>query len=362
MLRMVSIPKSVKKIALFSTMTNQVNQEAKAFEPVTKTPSTIHLESARRLHLPTYQEMLQRDRKVYDFWNENESTLEEAWKEWNKNDEEAVALPALDASIISPKLRAAVEAVWKDPSSENERIIKELWEEVAPGVFAIQFFDLEELTKLRQWFDTCAASGIPVRPPYGIVLNRKGMMTDPKSVGYLAAPDFQTFYRLLIDEYIRPFGRLFFPENIRESDDSHTFSFSIQYQGADGGDKSIRHHTDASTLTFNMNMDSSKTWSGSSLIFMHPDRQSTTEVHWKPGYAIMHLGQTMHAALPIESGTRSNWVIWTMGKGANGAYGNPLLSLGDECYPEEYQMTPEQRWTKPDPFGKIDYGNRWSPF
>ena len=360
----LNLPKSFQKLALFSTMTPNSSTTTSALA----TPSNVAmgttsaLERARQLQLPTREEMLRRDGKVYDFWNHNEDTLERAWEEWNQHDQKALDLPKIDSSIINPKLRQAVEAAWKNPTPENEAAIKELWEEVAPGVYAIQFFDLEELHKLRQWFDTTAEAGIPTRPPYGIVLNRKGMMIDPRSVGYLAAPDFQTFYKLLVDEYVRPLGRLFFPEHIRETDDSESFAFSIQYQGEAGGDKSIRHHTDASTVTFNLNLDSTKTWTGSSLVFIDRER-GNHEVTWSPGYAVMHLGKSMHAAYPIQSGTRSNWVIWTFAEGGGGGYGrmNPLASDGG-CYPEEYQMSAEERWTKPAPVEGKPWMNRWSPF
>ena len=76
----------------------------------------------------------------------------------------------------------------------------------------------------------------------------------------------------------------------------------------------------------------------------------------------MHLGKSMHAALPIESGTRSNWVIWTMGKNGGHGYGSPLISAEDGTYPTEHQLTPEQRWTKPDSAVSPTYYDRWSPF
>lgn len=322
--------------------------------------STSALENARNLHLPSLEEMLRRDNKVYDFWNHNEALLEKAWKEWNQ--EEGQSLPKLDGSLINPKLREAVEAAWENPSVENEAAIRDLWEEVAPGVYAIQFLDLQQISKLRQWFDTTREAGIPTRPPHGIVLNRKGAMIDPRSVGYLAAPDFQSFYQMLVNDYVRPISRVLFPEHIRETDDDQSFAFSIQYQGTQGGDRALRHHADASTVTFNINLDQTQTWSGSSLVFF--TEQGEQEVSWAPGIAVMHLGQTIHAALPIVSGTRSNWVIWTMGKqGGQGAYGsNPLVSE-DGRYPPEYQLTPEQRWTRPETIlDKDSLGDRWSPF
>jgi len=313
--------------------------------------------------------MLRRDQKVYDFWNHNDQVLEEAWKEWQSTDQYK-ALPKLDESLIHPKLRTVVDSIWKsvksgddmDKVAAQELVLKELFDEVAPGVYSVQFLDLEKVHVIRQWFDAGAESGIPIRPPYGIVLNRKGFMMDPRSVGYWAAPDFQKFYKdILIDSYIRPISRLFFPDSIVATDDSETFGFSIQYQV--GGDESIRHHTDAGTVTFNINLDPEQLWTGSSLYFWDSLNGGGTRytVDWAPGKAVMHLGRTLHAALPIESGIRNNIVIWTMGKDYGGrGYGGPLTSE-DGKYHEDYQLTREERWTKPEGSAEKAW-DRWSPF
>ena len=42
--------------------------------------------------------------------------------------------------------------------------------------------------------------------------------------------------------------------------------------------------------------------------------------------AIMHLGKTLHAALPIESGIRNNIVVWNMGNDGGRGYGGPLTT------------------------------------
>ena len=339
------------------------------------------LAQARALQVPSRDAVLRRDMSVYDFWNTNEALLEDAWKEWQETDPVAKTLPPLDASLIHPTVRQAVEAIWiikenhdvnKETSDDDtimaeqieslEQTLKGLWKEVAPGVYAAQFLDLSQIHKLQAWFEAAAESGIPVRPPYGIVLNRKGFMMDERSVGFWAAPAIQEFYqRILMDQYIRPLGRVFFPDSIIESDDNGSFAFSIQYQV--GGDESIRHHTDASTMTFNLNLDDEKTWTGSYLYFwetLNGGKRFTVE--WEPGMAVMHLGKTLHAAVPIESGTRSNWVIWTTPrKGGLGSYGSSPLTDGQGKYPPEYQLSPEQRWTKVPPPTEKPY-DRWSPF
>ncbi|MEM1009861.1 MAG: hypothetical protein AAGJ35_12765 [Myxococcota bacterium] len=60
--------------------------------------------------------MLRRDHAVYDFWNQNDKVLEEAWKEWQTTSEYK-ALPKLDSSLIHPKLREVVDGIWKSVES-----------------------------------------------------------------------------------------------------------------------------------------------------------------------------------------------------------------------------------------------------
>ena len=212
------------------------------------------LKRARSLVLPSRDEMLRRDPTVSAFWNLNQDTLREAWEEWDGQE----TLPELSESLIDAKLRERVAAAWEDPSTEKSLV--ELFREVAPGVFQFQFFDPEKLSDLRKYLDAASEAQIPTRPPYGIVLNRKGFMLDQRSEGSLAAPRFQSFYKTVMDKYMRPLGRLLWPETTGY--DSQTFGFSIQWQApekdASGGgstDTNIRQHTDASSVTLNLNIN-----------------------------------------------------------------------------------------------------------
>lgn len=178
-------------------------------------------------------------------------------------------------------------------------------------------------------------------------------MIDPRSIGYLAIPQFQAFYRDLMDTYMRPMGRLFFPQYIQAQDDSETFGFSIQYQPTT--DNSIRGHSDSSSLTLNINLNipnGDESWEGSSLYFVDRSTGKKNLVNFAPGVAIMHLGAIPHAALPITSGERSNLVLWLYGKGGRRAH---------YPYRPEEQMSREERWTKPaqDSCEPLD---RWTPF
>ena len=152
------------------------------------------LTQARALTLPSRQAVLERDASVSDFWNSNRKLLEEAWKEWELETKEELFI--LDETLFAPKLRTAINNAWENPEVENT--VADLWEEIIPGVYTAQFFDLERLKDLRKYLETAASSQIPARPPYGIQLNRFGVMLDPRSEGYLAAPNFQIFYNTMM--------------------------------------------------------------------------------------------------------------------------------------------------------------------
>lgn len=147
------------------------------------------LQRARDLTLPSREAMLQRSPSVQQFWDSKKLLLQDAWKEWEENKGDSLFIP--DDLLLDASLRNAVEQAWKDPSKES--MVKDLWQEVSSGVFQCQFFDPERLADLRSYLDNVADAEIPLRPPYGIVLNRHGAMLDPRSEGYLAAPSFQTF-------------------------------------------------------------------------------------------------------------------------------------------------------------------------
>lgn len=288
------------------------------------------LERVRALNLPSREAMLHRYRSVQQFWNTNKDLLRNAWKEWEEV--EKATIFTLDDSLLDTHLRAAVIKAWEDPSTESA--VQELWQAVSPGVFQCQFFDPERLADLRNYLEEASNAQIPLRPPYGIVLNRGGAMLDPRSEGFFAAPSFQALYRELLDKYMRPIGRLLFPEVMGY--DTQTFGFSIQYQA--GGDTSLRLHTDASTVTFNINLNlPGEEFTGSAVDFHNPITGQMHRQIFKPGVAIIHRGNVAHTTQPITNGKRTNFVMWLYGDhGKMPPYGATRL-VNDA----------HQRWTVP---------------
>lgn len=310
-----------------------MNNAATHIDDVTFDP----LAQARALVLPTREAMLQRAPSVQHFWHNNTQLLEDAWQAWDASDE-APRLN-LDSQLLDTKLRDAVEQAWQDP--HKEIAVKDLWDEVSPGVFQAQFFDPEKLAELRAYFDAAADAGIPMRPPYGIALNRHGTMLDQRSEGYLAAPMFQAFYRELTQTYMRPIARLLFPEVMGY--DSQTFGFSIQYQP--GMDTYLQPHTDASAATLNINMNlPDEGFSGSEVDFYDQATGKVNRITFAPGTAMLHRGNVPHAAQPIKSGSRSNMVLWL--------YGDQMQIPAPGLKVE--QVEAKQRWqlsaAKPDKF------------
>lgn len=264
------------------------------------------LENARAIERPTRAEMLQRTPSVHRFWEQNRELFQQAWAGWEQTD---VARDlTLDASLYDPALRAAVEQAWQDPSKEGA--VKDLWQEVFPGVYQTQFFDPAQLEVLRDYLGKTADAQIPLRPPYGISLNRGGAMLDPRSEGYLAAPNFQTFYQGLMDAYMRPISRLLFPDIVGY--DTQTLGFSIQWQA--DADTSLRAHTDASSVTLNINLNlPGEEFSGSGVRFFDRETRKVSELSFAPGTALIHHGSVAHESMPITQGERSNIVLWLYG-------------------------------------------------
>lgn len=269
--------------------------------------SSNNLQNARQLALPSREEMLARSPSVQRFWHKNANLLRLAWQEWEQENNHIAA--TLTDHLLDANLRAAVTTAWENPECENA--VKALWEEVFPGVYQCQFYAPEQLATLRNYLNEIADAGIPLRPPYGIALNRHGAMLDIRSEGGLSAPAFQIFYKELMGKYMRPIARMLFPEIVGY--DSQTFGFSIQYQS--GVDTSLQPHTDASSATLNINLNlPGEEFTGSEVDFFDRATGATKRLKFEAGMAMLHRGNIAHAAQPITSGTRTNMVLWLYGQ------------------------------------------------
>lgn len=302
------------------------------------------LAQARALSLPTREASLKREASVSQFWKSNRNLLEEAWAEWEMENKDNLLVP--DVTLLDQRLRQAVNEAWENPEKENA--VADLWEEIIPGVYSAQFFDLGRLAEFRTYLEDVVNSQIPKRAPYGIQLNRYGMMLDPRSEGHLAAPNFQAFYNEMMDCYMRPIARLLLGTY---GYDNQTFGFSIQYNP--DKDKDLHAHTDASAATLNININlPDEEFTGSVVDFYDKTLGKTVQTKFEPGKAIIHRGNVPHATHPITSGQRSNLVVWLYGdrmqipRGSTSSYG----SVGNTSSKVDTteNITARQRWSLPD--------------
>ena len=302
------------------------------------------LAQARALSLPSRQAALQREASVSLFWKNNRKLLEDAWAAWEFESEDRLLIP--DESLLDPRMRKAINEAWENPG--KEQAVADLWEEIIPGVYVAQFFDVDRLVDFRQYLEAVANSQIPRRAPYGIQLNRYGMMLDPRSEGHLAAPNFQAFYNAMMDRYMRPIARLLLGTY---GYDNQTFGFSIQYNP--DKDKDLHAHTDASAATLNININLPKEkFTGSQVDFHDKTTGKTIQTVFEPSKAIIHSGSVPHATHPITSGQRNNLVVWLYGdrmqipKGGLSSYGN--LNHSSPNIKATENITARQRWTVPN--------------
>lgn len=306
--------------------------------------NTNALEQALALEVPTREASLRRDPSVAQFWNDNRTLLEDAWAEWETENKDDLLVP--DESLLDPRLRKAIKDAWENP--EKESAVADLWEEIIPGVYVAQFFDVERLAEFRNYLEDVVNSKIPKRAPYGIQLNRYGMMLDPRSEGHLAAPNFQAFYNEMMDRYMRPIARLLLGTY---GYDNQTFGFSIQYNP--DKDKDLHAHTDASAATLNININlPDEEFTGSEVDFYDKSSGKTVQTTFEPGKAILHRGNVPHATHPITSGQRSNLVVWLYGdrmqipQGSTSSYGGGNNAASKVVSAED--ITARQRWSLPD--------------
>ena len=322
------------------------------------------LEQARSLKAPAATAKTYGEWESMEFWQMHDGLLKQAWKEWamlQSIGSSQKTFPSLDeATLIDPSLFQAIHSAWSDPSVETEQVLKEQFvkEWIPDRVYQIPtLFTTEGIARLRHHMDKILQPddvGIPYRRPNG--MNRYGFVLDPtqETMGGISYPELDSFVEWFVDFYVRPLGRLAFPEYIshQNPNDQSTYAFVIQYQPTQ--DIHLIEHADASTITLNININlPEEKFQGSSLYFVdnvnsknknknaNPEQLQQEEqqhaINMTPGQAVLHLGWYRHAAAPITAGRRTNLVIWLFGH-------HDYVRVAP--YPPHEQMiSPKQRWS-----------------
>ena len=340
--------------------------------------TTTALERARSLTAPVPNSTLYGEDEDAEFWQTHSYTIQRAWHEWDTTVENSL-LPRLSRDHIDPRLRVAVESAWHNRRhnshnnnindqqdqtllQEDEARLRDLWKPVAPGVYACPFLNPHKLHDLHRYLHSMDQSGIPTRRPNG--MNRYGYIVEPSVDGAVNMTEFTRFYHYLVDDYIRPLGRLLFADYVGkdQEDDVESYAFTVRYKP--GEDVALSEHSDASLYTLNVNLnmppssslsnnnetDGSSSYQGSGLYFVQENddnnkhggatQRTLHNITFQPGMAVLHRGMTRHAALPITQGERTNLIVWVHGR-----HGYVRIAP----YPNvQDQLSPVQRWTKVD--------------
>ncbi|KAL7572500.1 hypothetical protein ACA910_000326 [Epithemia clementina (nom. ined.)] len=159
----------------------------------------------------------------------------------------------------------------------------------------IQMFNEE----IENFYQMAEKENIPIRRPnsmnnYGVIVNEIGMR--PMIIAFQ-------------QEYILPLARVLFPQQGFQLDDHHLFI--VRYQS--GEDLGLDMHVDDSDVTFNVCMGD--VFTGATLsfcgMFGAPNHRKLVHVyHHEVGRAVLHLGNRRHGADNIQTGARSNLIIW----------------------------------------------------
>ncbi|EEF36094.1 oxidoreductase, putative [Ricinus communis] len=202
-----------------------------------------------------------------------------------------------------------VPSFLKAINENTEEGFRNIWVEPTPGVYVFEMLQpnfcemlMSEVENFERWVHETKFR--IMRPNtmnnYGAVLDDFGL---------------ETMLDKLMDEYIRPMSKLFFPEVGGSTLDSH-HGFIVEY-GVDR-DVELGFHVDDSEVTLNVCL--SKQFVGGDLFFrgVRCDKHVNTEtqaeeildyVHVQ-GHAVLHHGRHRHGARATTSGRRVNLILW----------------------------------------------------
>ena len=260
--------------------------------------------------------------EAFEWWDTHDQLFRDAWMELGSlNPAMANFDNAFEQRFIAPAMRNAVRAAIESEGRYEDGVTG-LFTQVIPGVFmTTNLFTKEFLDGMCDELDHFRSAGIPMRRPNG--MNRYGCMLDDMPVRHMI--------RGFVGRYVTPVAQTLFPAHIGAEDTAEHYAFSVRY--AQGEDLALAEHRDASVATLNVCLG--KDFTGGDLEFVGEDGERH-RVAFTPGMALIHLGAHRHQALPLESGERTNMIIWLHGEG--GVVRVAPYSTGE-------QLTAESRWS-----------------
>ncbi|CAI9096107.1 OLC1v1032184C1 [Oldenlandia corymbosa var. corymbosa] len=194
-------------------------------------------------------------------------------------------------------------------SENTEQSFRNIMREPSPGIFAFEMLQprfcemlLAEVENFEKWVHETKFR--IMRPN---TMNRYGAVLDDFGL--------ETMLDKLMEEFVRPMSRVFFPEVGGSSLDTH-HGFVVEY-GMER-DVDLGFHVDDSEVTLNVCLG--KQFSGGELFFrgVRCEKHVNTETQphesfdysHVPGCAILHRGRHRHGARATTSGNRINLLLW----------------------------------------------------
>ncbi|XP_042504790.1 2-oxoglutarate and iron-dependent oxygenase domain-containing protein CP2-like isoform X1 [Macadamia integrifolia] len=197
----------------------------------------------------------------------------------------------------------------KAVSVNTEESFRSIISEPSPGVYTFDMLQpsfckllLSEVENFEKWVreSKCRIMRPNTMNKYGAVLDDFGL---------------ETMLDKLMDDFIRPISKVFFPEVGGSTLDSH-HGFIVEY-GKDR-DVDLGFHVDDSEVTLNVCLG--EQFSGGELFFrgIRCEKHVNTETQPEeildyshvPGKAVLHRGRHRHGARATNSGHRVNLLLW----------------------------------------------------
>ncbi|XP_042505990.1 2-oxoglutarate and iron-dependent oxygenase domain-containing protein CP2-like [Macadamia integrifolia] len=197
----------------------------------------------------------------------------------------------------------------KAVGDNTEESLRSIISEPSPGVYTFEMLQpsfcellLSEVDNFEKWV---RESKVTIMRPN--TMNKYGAVLDDFGL--------ETMLDKLMDDFIRPMSRVFFPEVGGSTLDSH-HGFVVEY-GKDR-DVDLGFHVDDSEVTLNVCLG--KQFSGGELFFrgVRCDNHVNTETQPEeildyfhvPGKAVLHRGRHRHGARATTVGHRINLLLW----------------------------------------------------
>ncbi|XP_068643112.1 2-oxoglutarate and iron-dependent oxygenase domain-containing protein CP2-like isoform X1 [Aristolochia californica] len=197
----------------------------------------------------------------------------------------------------------------KAVSGNTEESFRSIISEPSPGVYTFPMLQpsfcellLSEVENFEKW-----VQGSKFRIMRPNTMNKYGAVLD--DFGLEAMLD------KLMEEFVCPISKVFFPEVGGSSLDSH-HGFVVEY--GNNRDVELGFHVDDSEVTLNVCLG--KHFTGGQLFFRGTrcDKHVNSETHPEemldyshvPGQAVLHRGRHRHGARPTTSGHRINLLLW----------------------------------------------------